>query len=475
MSDQNIFDLQVLAASLRIPGAISEFVERLDPQDVGMVHGYTGIYEFYKALRSFHVKTQLDPVNPVAFKSWIETETDIEDALGGSSGIDDFLRQLEVLELSDANSIIKVVQHRARKRRQLDLVQEIKEKLSATSNNSDASAIIKKLTEQIVNLSQDIDYDPLSTVRTARDIIADIGNLWDIPPFIKTQFANLNVALGYSEDGGFFRGGVHAILALSGKGKSTFVKCLCNKWLDDGYTVLFINFEEAQSHWERILMTQIIERNVYAEANNLNSVELSKLTQKFKKKLEEWDDRLMVRHDPDTLFFEDLEKWLRDVLGHGARKPDVVVIDTIQSMFTKTGGKARWGEFEQIMVGLEKLAKDMDAVFVITAQQNINSTKEKREKLDQSDTGGSITIGQKSTIALFLTPQKEAGSDDTVDDNLMQVQIVKNRITGTAYVDTPPVIRYVDNIKSYVPYVPEKEDPRYNNMYIDIDQDDFGV
>jgi replicative DNA helicase len=471
MSD--IFDLQVLAAALKEPGAITTFTKELDPIDVGKVHGYTGIYEFYRALINFHDKTGLDPVNPIAFRTWVETETDIQDALGGAQGVYEFMNQLDNIVLSDTQSIVKLVQYRSRKRKQLDSLQELKDILSH-ADVADADKITK-LTEQIRSLSQAIDYDPLLSVRTSKDIIQDIEGLWDIPPFLKTQFTNLNVALGYSEDGGFFRGGVHAILALSGKGKSTFVKCLCNHWLDDGYTVLFINFEEAQSHWERILMTQIIERNVYAEANKLNSVELSKLTQKFRAKLEEWDDRLMVRHDPDTLFFEDLEKWLRDVLGHGARKPDVVVIDTIQSMFTKTGGKARWGEFEQIMVGLEKLAKDMDAVFIITAQQNINSTKEKREKLDQSDTGGSITIGQKSTIALFLTPLQDAIGDDTVSENLMQTQIVKNRITGTAYSDAPPVIEYRDDIKSYVPYVPQQQDPRYNATYIDLDEFNFGV
>jgi replicative DNA helicase len=467
MSEQNIFDLQVLASAFRDAGAITEFAKELHPEDVGKVHGYTGIYEFYKALLAFHAKTSLDPVNPIAFKTWIESETDIQDALGGSIGVEEFIDTLMGIEISDYNSIIKLVQHRARKRRQLDSVQNLKELLSGpTLLDNDQ---IHKLTDEIKSLSQDIDYDPLASVRTSKDIINDVEKLWDIPPFLKTQFPSLNMALGYSEDGGFFRGGVHSIVGLSGMGKSTFVKCLCNNWLDEGYSVLFINFEEAQSHWERVLMTQIIKRNVYAEANKLTSGELSKLTQTFTDKLEEWGDRLMIRHDPDTLFFEDLERWLRDVLGHGARKPDVVVIDTIQSMFIKSGGKARWGEFEQIMVGLEKLAKDMDAVFIITAQQNINSTKEKREKLDQSDMGGSVTITQKSTIALFLTPQKDAMDDDTIDERLMQTQIVKNRITGTEYADTPPVIRYIDNIKSYVAYVPEKEDIRYNMEFVELE------
>lgn len=474
-NEEIIFDYQVLAACFRIPGAVTRFINELNPSDVGEVHGIIGIYEFYKSIVLFHTKTGLDPIDPVAFRSWLQTESDIFDALGGATGVDSFMATLYELELSSLDSIIKLVEFRARKRRQLNKVQELKSLISSKGQLDDhALSKIKSLTEQINELEQDLDYNPLSSVRTANDIIDSVDELWDVPPFLKTQFVDLNKALGYTEEGGFFRGGIHSVVALSGMGKSTFVKCLCNNWLDQGYTVLFINFEEAQSHWERTLMTQIIEKNVYAESKNLTSDLLAKYTEIFKAKLREWGDRLMVRHDPDTLFFEDLEIWLRDILGNGARKPDIVVIDTIQSMFVKSGGKARWGEFEQIMVRLEKLAKDMDAVFIITAQQNINSVKEKREVINQSDMGGSVTITQKSTIAMFLTPLKSTKNDETINENLMQIQIPKNRITGTVFSNDPPVIAYIDSIKSYIPW-DKSEDSRYDTSYVEEDFFDGGT
>lgn len=221
-------------------------------------------------------------------------------------------------------------------------------------------------------------------------------------------------------------------------------------------------------------MTQLTHTNVYQQAEKLSSVEMSKLSQKFKEKLTEWGDRLMVRHDPDSLFFEDLDKWLRDIIGN-ERKPDVVVIDTIQSMFTKSGGKARWGEFEQIMVRLEQLAKDMDAVFIITSQQNNNALREKREVMNQSDVGGSVTIAQKATVTLILTPLRVATGDESLNENLMQVQMPKNRITGQAFSDSPPVIKYVDKLKSYVPYEIAQEDDRYDVDFVDSDLFEGGV
>lgn len=473
---KKIFDLQVLSACIKQPGAITYFAEHINPDDVGKIHGYMGIHEFYKALLNLFKETKLDPIDINAAKGWILAETDIADALGGEPGLASFLAELDVLDTAEYTSIVKIVAARAKKRKQLDHVQKMKEEIQKLDTSPDE---ISKLTDQIRILAKELDNNPMEKVRTADHIAAGIDELWEIPPFLPTQFPQLNRAMGYHEDkGGFFRGGVHCIAALSGQGKSTLARSLCNHWLDEGYSVLFINFEEPKAHWERILMTQVIQENVYVLANSGTSQDLAKYTSIFHDKLSEWGDRLMVRHDPDTLFFEDLEMWLRDVQGHGV-KPDIVVIDTIQSMFSKTGGRARWGEFEQMMVGLEKLAKDMDAVFIITAQQNINSTREKREKLDQSDMGGSITITQKSTVAMMLTPQKSSDDfspDQTKHDtSIMEIQIIKNRITGTEYKDAPPLVEYDDRIKSYKAYDP-KQDPEYVKITLDpLEHGGFGT
>lgn len=450
---EDLFELQVLALGFKEPGAIATFKERLNPEDVGLIHGHTGIYELYKSMLSFYDKTRLDPVDPIAFESWLSTETDIYEALGGAEGVKELNARIETLELSNVESVIKLVEFRSRKRRQLSATAEIIELIDNKGNKSgqDLEKLVA-LTEQIKKLNSDLDYDPLAKVRTAADIANQIDDLWNVPPFLPTQYKSLNRAMGYTDNGGFFRGGVHSIIAMSGFGKTTLARCLCNNWLDEGYTVLFINFEEPQQLWERTLMTQLIKKNVYAFAESISLDEKQELSDQFAAKLAEWGDRFMVRHDPETLFFEDLEVWLRDILTMGNRKPDVVVIDTIQSMFTKSGGKARWGEFEQIMVRLEKLAKDMDAVFIITSQQNNNAVKEKREVLNQSDTGGGVTIAQKSTVTLFITPKKLATGDDATDETIMQIQIPKNRITGTAFANDPPMMKYEDSIKSYLPF-----------------------
>jgi len=166
----------------------------------------------------------------------------------------------------------------------------------------------------------------------------------------------------------------------------------------------------------------------------------------------------MVRHDPDTPYFEDLEFWLRDIIGQNSMMPDVVIIDTIQSMFTRGKGKPRWGEFEEMMVRLEKLARDMNCALIITAQENANRMKEKREVVQQSDTGGSLTIQQKCAVTIFLTEKRLATDDDTEDENIMQLQIPKNRITGSSFLYDPPLVKYIDYKKTYEEYEPVTDD-----------------
>jgi len=325
------------------------------------------------------------------------------------------------------------------------------------------------LTSEIRELESQIRYDPLEKVTTGSDIIQRVDSLLDIPNFLPTQFKALNRAMGYTDSGGFFRGAVHAIIAASGKGKSTFAKCLANNWLDNGYRVLYVNFEEAIGHWERILMTQIIGKNVYAEYSKWSDQEKEKYLEIFKQKLMMWGDRLMVRHDPDTPYFEDLEFWLRDILGHNVDIPDVVIIDTIQSMFTRGSGKGkpRWGEFEEMMVRLEKLARDMNCALIITAQENANRMKEKREVVQQSDTGGSLTIQQKCAVTIFLTEKRLATDDETEDENIMQLQIPKNRITGSAFLYDPPLVKYVDSKKVYEEYEPVTDDSYSGSSLLD--------
>jgi replicative DNA helicase len=284
--------------------------------------------------------------------------------------------------------------------------------------------------------------------------------------------------MGYTDEGGFFKGAVHAIIAASGKGKSTFAKCLVNNWVDNGYTALYVNFEEATGHWERVLMTQIIGKNVYKDADTWSPEEKQRYIDKFKAKLAEWGDRLMVRHDPETPYFEDLERWLKDIIEHSNKTPDIVVIDTIQSMFTKGGkGKPRWGEFEEMMVKLEKLARDMNCVLIITAQENSNRMKEKREVVQQSDTGGSLAIQQKCAVTIFITEKKLLSGDDSEDDNIMQLQIPKNRITGSSFLYNPPLVRYVDSKKIYEEYDPVTEEDYDTSSLLDdlLDDGDFDI
>ena len=469
-------EYQVFALSMKEAGAITYFVEHLPDEAVGLLHGETGIYELYIAFKDFHSKTSLDPVDPIAFKAWLESESDIWEALGGVAGVNLLIDSILTIDLSNVESITKILKYRANKRKQKNLFQDLQLLLNKKGHKSEEEIQrINLLTEQIRSLEGDLDYNPLDRVTTAADIASRANDLMEVPDFLPTPFKAYNKALGYTEDGGYFRGAVHAIVAMSGFGKSTFAKTLVNHWVDVGYRALYINFEEAQTHWERVLMSQILDENVYANADIWTEEQKAERIQMFTDKLSEWGDRFMVRHDPDSSYYDDLELWLKDIMGHNELMPDIVVIDTLQSMYTKGGGGARWQEFERIMVRLERLAKAMNAVFIVTSQQNSNANKEKRDVIEQSDVGGSLAIIQKSSVVTFITQKKLISNDDSEDDFLMQLQIPKNRITGSTFNYDPPLVRYDDNSKSYKDFVMEFDDtPNYDASGI-LATDIFGL
>lgn len=466
-------EYHVFSHAFSTDGAIARFESDLEPDAVGGAQGNTGLIEFYKAMLDFSTKAQVERVDPVVFRAWLESETEIYDALGGYGGVKAFFDVIDAVEPSDVNSVIGVLQYRLRKRKQLDSLQELKVLLDRKDIKSDQDIEkIRNLTESIRALEENLDYDPLASVSTGSDIAARADQLMQLPDFLPTPFVDLNKAMGYTEDGGFFRGAVHAIIAPSGKGKSTLSKCLTNYWADIGYRILFVNFEEVQAHWETILMTQVLGENVYANANNWTPEERADRIAQFQDTMNEWGDRFMVRHDPDSLYFDDLERWFRDIMGHTDELPDAVVIDTIQSLVSKGSGP-RWEQFERMMIQLERVARDMDAAFIITAQQNAEAMKENREVIKMSDTGGSQSINQKSSVVLFLTEKKLASGDDSEEESIMHLQIPKNRITGSTYTLNPPIIKYNDSTKSYEPF-DMVTDMDYHNESLEEVLDDLG-
>jgi hypothetical protein len=112
----------------------------------------------------------------------------------------------------------------------------------------------------------------------------------------------------------------------------------------------------------------------------------------------------------------------------------------------------------------------MNCVLIIPAQDISNRMKEKREVVQQSDTGGSLAIQQKCAVTIFITEKKLISGDDSEDDNIMQLQIPKNRITGSTFVYDSPLVRYVDHKKTYEDYEPITKES-YNKPSDDEDVD----
>lgn len=462
-----MLDYEILSTLLKDPDAPEVFKEHLIPEAVGHVNGSYGIYQLYKnAIKCYDVAGE---VNAQTLGISLKEYPELYEKIGGDEGYKELVEMLDANPPGNPSALVKLANNHYKRTQTVKKLDKLKGViLSDQASDEDIENASQELQERIRHAKSRENI----TFRTGLDIAADSDDLFDTVPFIPTPFKSLNRALGYDKElGGVMRGNIYSVVANSGYGKSTFAKSMCNYWLDEGYKVLFVNFEEARDLWERVLMTQVTGHNVY-QNKDMDSVTLSKISETFRAKMREWGTNFMVRHDPDSLYYEDLEDWLRDIYQNQEQdRPDIVVIDTIQSLFTKSGGKARWGEFEQIMVRLEKLAKDMDAVFILTAQQNSNALREGRSEINQSDIGGGVTIAQKSSVVMVLMPmQTDFGTESYEPDGwspIMEVHMPKNRITGKQSVNNPPKVKYDDNQKLYLDYADSEE--RVDSARFDID------
>ena len=448
-----MLDYEVLATILKDPNAAEVFKENILDGAVGQINNSYGVYQLYK--NAINCYEKVGQVDFEIFGQWLEQFPELYEKIGGKEAYKELVAELEPIEPSKPLALAKLANNNFNRLVALKQLDQLKNAiLSDQSTDEEIEAASSDLQEKVRSTKKKREE---IAFRTALTIADESDDLFETVPFIPTPFKALNEALGYDKEaGGVMRGNIYSIVATSGRGKSSLAKSMTNHWLDEGYKVLFINFEEARAHWERVLMTQVTKHNAY-KAHDKTSGELSKILETFKSKMYEWGNRFMVRHDPDSLYYEDLEAWLRDLYDNQEDdRPDIVVIDTIQSLFTKSGGKARWSEFEQIMVRLEKLAKDMDAVFILTAQQNSNSLRENRTDINQSDIAGGVTIVQKSSVVMVLIPmQTEIDLDSYGSDSItpiMEIHIPKNRITGTQSNNSHPLVIYDDDLKLYLDY-----------------------
>lgn len=444
-------DLQILSASINNPEANNYFHNYLIADAVGKPTNTFGMYQLYtNAIKCF---SETGEINPKVFKIWLSNYPDLYSELGGDKGYSELQEQLSSIEPIDYITLTRLGNKRLQKKVSMNKLEELNQLLQDDQSTDDQ---IQAATSELVDrIKEAKDREPIA-LRRSQDIAADIDGLWAKDNFIPTQFKKLNNLLGHSVDnGGVTRGNVYTIADMSGVGKSTFAKSLCVNWLDNGYKILFINFEEAQLHWETILFSQVVAQDIYRVKAEGDSAFCSSLEKKFRKTLDKWGSNFMVRHDPDSVQYDDLEDWLKDLYyNQESDRPDIVVIDTIQSLFKKGGNGTRWGQFEEIMVRLEQLAKEMNAVFLITAQQNNNSLIHSKEELDQSDIGGGVTIVQKSSVVMFLVPAKskeDSGfGEEEQQTDLYNLRVIKNRITGKKSGQNPPIIRYDGDSKMFV-------------------------
>ncbi|MFE6309318.1 replicative DNA helicase [Nocardiopsis sp. NPDC057823] len=252
-------------------------------------------------------------------------------------------------------------------------------------------------------------------------------------PVIPVPFADLQVLLG----GGFARGQLVTIGALSGHGKTVLALDLARCAARAGYGVLVHSLE--MSH------EQIQERITSAETGIVSY-------------------RLRVRPDPVAYSAEEMERLaayagrvqsmrmdIDDASDVGlstvrarissmerqGRKPDLVVVDYLQLMNT-TAEDRRDLELGRITRGLKLLAKDKGLCVILLAQiaKDVASRSERedgRPKVKLEDFRESASIGHDSDISIMIENHNKTDPEGPMA-GLATLHVVKNRQGSTGQV-----------------------------------------
>jgi replicative DNA helicase len=375
--------------------------------------------------------------------NYIREDTDYYEAVGGDQ-LKDRLVSLASMELGSWQQDSRRVQELYHQR-ELASGLQIAASIAAQQGNE---AQLSELMNRINQIQQAMEgNDPLVGVTSVDDLLLDLETIEEMPDFIPTRYPGLNRSIGYDPvRGGLVRGAVHSIIGAPGSGKSTFTISLLVGFLQAGKTVAYANYEIAKFIWDKFFFANCTGCNPfrireYPEGFFTGSKE------NFQKLLESWRGRLFVKHSHDTLFYEDIENWVKDLCREVS--VDVLIVDTLQSLevFGRKTNQ-RWQIYEYIMMRLERLAIEQNIAIIITGQENVNRMREGREEASMADTGGSISIEQKSAVVMHLIiPQTE-------DVDTVEIQITKNRVVGTSMTQRPVQFIYDDHYKGHREYEP---------------------
>ena len=150
-------EYQVFALSFREKGAISYFKDNLDPQIVGINDNQHGVHEFYNALLSYVSSTDLDIVDPIVFKNWIQLESHVFDALNGDEGVNALMGVLSDMQLASPEAVVQVLKHKDNKIKQKNYLKELEIILSQKGLKSDEDlARMNEIASQITDLENNL-------------------------------------------------------------------------------------------------------------------------------------------------------------------------------------------------------------------------------------------------------------------------------------------------------------------------------
>lgn len=246
-----------------------------------------------------------------------------------------------------------------------------------------------------------------------KEMLSDFGDsLSGIKPKPKvylTPFKKFN-----EKTGGILGNELVIIAGRPGKGKTGL---LCNIAIDSakrGYSVAFLSLEmDAFSIMSRFFGSELNINTMAFRLSQLNDHELGAVGQQVLS----WADLRIFIEDRRISHLQDIERIIRD------NKPEVVIIDYVQLLYSGRRGDNRNQELDYIINRLKSVCRRQRCVIYAGCQ--LGRQAEEKENANISDLRDSGSLEQTADMVWIINPR-----EDKKDMATIQLDVAKSRGTS---------------------------------------------
>lgn len=366
--------------------------------------------DIYAAMEALCLRQ--DPVDPITLAQELEkrgVELDLE--LIASLGAD-------TPTSANIGHYAKIVKDAANRRRLFTDLREVA--VAARDGDGEVEDLVDKALTTVMGMSADVTQGKAVTLdQIIHETIDHLDKIYrgdaeaDIAP---TGFYDLDAKIQ-----GLEKGRLIILAARPAMGKTAFALRLARNVAEQGRRALMFSLEMSRAQLGLRLISEIAEiPTSVLRAKQLMEVHFSRMIEAAATLYE----LPLVIDDSTNVGISDIRAIARRMKAQGCL--DVIFIDYLQLMRTRSSADTREREIAEISRGLKLLSKELDVAIVCLAQLNRKCEERTDKRPVPSDLRESGSLEQDADMVLFIY-RDEVYNNDTEEPGVAEIIVGKNR------------------------------------------------